>query len=139
MSFSFLLGMLAFCICSFVSVNGFGFALEGAWCSLDRIYYDFKNGQLKESYPRWIGLKKLSEMIENFNSFEGAIRNSKGQQLDQGEYDAAFNELKEKNEDNYFKYDKRYEKIKVSYSELKEAIGKNEENEKDNKKPIEEA
>ena len=45
-SFIFLLGMLACCISACVTVNRFGFALDGALCSLDRIYYDFKNGQL---------------------------------------------------------------------------------------------
>lgn len=46
MSFSFLLGMLACCISGCVSVNRFGFALEGAWCAVDRIYYDTINGEL---------------------------------------------------------------------------------------------
>ena len=51
-SFSFLLGMLGCCISAFVSINRFGFALDGALCSFDRIYYDFKNGQLKDSSPK---------------------------------------------------------------------------------------
>ena len=72
-SFTFLLGMLSFCICAFVSVNRFGFALEGAWCSLDRIYYDFKNGQLKASPPRWIGLQELKKALDSFQIFEASI------------------------------------------------------------------
>ena len=72
-SFTFLLGMISFCICAFVSVNRFGFALEGAWCSLDRIYYDFKNGQLKASPPRWIGLQELKKALDSFQIFEASI------------------------------------------------------------------
>ena len=74
MSFSFLLGILACCISAFVSVNRFGFALEGAWCAVDRIYYDSKYGQLKTSDPKWEGfsnLNTISEIIYNFyDSFE---------------------------------------------------------------------
>ena len=53
MSFTFLLGILACCISAFVSVNRFGFAIEGTWCALDRIYYDIINGQLTENQPKW--------------------------------------------------------------------------------------
>ena len=47
MSFSFLLGILACCISSFVSVNRFEYAVNGVLCSIDRIYYDTKNGELQ--------------------------------------------------------------------------------------------
>ena len=33
---------------AFVMVNRFGFALNGAMCALDRIYYDTLEGQLKK-------------------------------------------------------------------------------------------
>ena len=56
-SFSFLLGMLGCCISAFVSINRFGFALDGALCALDRIYYDFKNGELKNTNPKWPGFE----------------------------------------------------------------------------------
>ena len=46
MSFIFLLGILACCISGCVSVNRFGFALNGAWCAVERIYFDSKNGEL---------------------------------------------------------------------------------------------
>lgn len=105
-SFTFLLGMLAFCICAFVSVNRFGFALEGAWCSLDRIYYDFKNGQLKESYPKWIGLIAIKETLNDFNTFENTI-NQTNTELKPTKWD---------NVDEY--YVSRYEKIYNSYNEL---------------------
>ena len=60
MSFSFLLGILACCISAFVSVNRFGFALEGAWCAVDRIYYDSLYGQLKTSEPKWEGFAQVN-------------------------------------------------------------------------------
>ena len=65
MSFSFLLGILACCISAFVSVNRFGFALEGAWCAVDRIYYDSIYGQLKTSDPKWEGFSHV-ETISNY-------------------------------------------------------------------------
>ena len=58
-SFTFLLGMLACSISACVTINRFGFALDGALCSLDRIYYDFRNGTLKETNPRWAGFDEL--------------------------------------------------------------------------------
>ena len=53
MSFTFLLGILACCISAFVSVNRFGFAIEGTWCALDRIYYDIIYGQLPKGGGYW--------------------------------------------------------------------------------------
>ena len=129
MSFSFLLGMLAFCICSFVSVNRFGFALEGALCSLDRIYYDVKNGQLKESSPKWIGLKELNNILDNIKGFETSIGKNelpskREQEGEENEYIKLSSE-----EDNskignydYNEYISLYIKIYVSYGELKNYI-----------------
>ena len=75
MSFSFLLGILACCISAFVSVNRFGFALEGAWCAVDRIYYDSLYGQLKNSEPKWEGFDKINEISENLYKFYNNIPN----------------------------------------------------------------
>ena len=63
MSFTFLLGVLACCISAFVSVNRFGFAIDGAWCAVDRIYYDIKYGQLKTTQPKWEGFNNLTNII----------------------------------------------------------------------------
>ena len=63
MSFIFLLGILACCIAGCVTVNRFGFALEGARCALDRIYYDSIDGQIKVDEPKWKGFVKLSKML----------------------------------------------------------------------------
>ena len=76
MSFTFLLGVLACCISAFVSVNRFGFAIDGAWCAVDRIYYDIKYGQLKTTQPKWEGFKNLTKIIENFNTFISSIPNA---------------------------------------------------------------
>ena len=85
MSFTFLLGILACCISGCVSVNRFGFALDGAWCAFDRIYYDTINGEIKgppyssDNYEeegfkhiddnRWKGLKTdYSDQVKGLQS-----------------------------------------------------------------------
>ena len=68
-SFTFLLGMLAFCIAGFITTRRFGFALLGSWCSFDRFYYDSLNGQIKPTYPKWEGLSKLSNLLTKFRNF----------------------------------------------------------------------
>ena len=73
MSFSFLLGVLACCISAFVTVNRFGFALEGAWCAVDRIYYDSFYGQLKDSNHKWKGIDKTLSIFENIIELCDAI------------------------------------------------------------------
>ena len=73
MSFLFLLGILACCISAFVTVNRFGFALEGAWCAFDRIYYDALYGQLIENGERWEGLKNTKTILTNIASFTSSI------------------------------------------------------------------
>ena len=74
--FSFLLGILACCISGFVIVNRFGFALEGARCAFDRIYYDALNGQLKINQPRWEGYTETKNMslaeFKRLNEFGSA-------------------------------------------------------------------
>ena len=76
MSFTFLCGMLACCISGCVSVNRFGFAIEGAWCALDRIYYDSLNGQLKTTEPKWKGFANTYEILTRFNNFLTKLRGS---------------------------------------------------------------
>ena len=111
-SFSFLLGMLAFCISAFVSVNRFGFALEGVWCSLDRIYYDFTNGQLKESDPKWIGLTNLNNILNKFLDFENSIK----------EYspNTNFDDFSQLFED--FTENQLYQKLSKSFNDLRDLI-----------------
>ena len=77
MSFSFLLGILACCISAFVSVNRFGFALEGAWCAVDRIYYDSLYGQLKNSEPKWEGFDKITNISTSLFHFYNYIKTKK--------------------------------------------------------------
>ena len=69
MSFSFLLGILACCVSAFVSANRFGFALEGAWCAVDRVYYDSLYGQLKTSEPKWEGMENVTTISNNLAEF----------------------------------------------------------------------
>ena len=50
-------------------MNRFGFALEGARCAFDRIYYDALNGQLKINQPRWEGYTETNNNIINIREF----------------------------------------------------------------------
>ena len=61
MSFSFLLGILGCCISGFISGNRFGYAIEGTWCALDRIYYDIIEGPIVKSDQKWKGLPGTDE------------------------------------------------------------------------------
>jgi len=67
--FCFLWGIIACCVSAFVTVNRFGFALEGSRCAVDRIYYDSKYGQLKTSQPRWEGFDNISRILNYFDIF----------------------------------------------------------------------
>ena len=69
MSFSFLLSILACCISAFVTVNRFGFALNGAMCAFDRIYYDTLNGKLKKNGEKWEGLKNTTDILGYIKDF----------------------------------------------------------------------
>ena len=69
MSFTFLLGVLACCISACVTVNRFGFAIDGARCAVDRIYYDSKYGQLKTTYPKWEGFTNTTKLLKNIHLF----------------------------------------------------------------------
>jgi len=67
--FCFLWGVIACCVSAFVTVNRFGFALEGSRCAVDRIYYDSKYGQLKMSQPRWEGFEDIYKILNYFDIF----------------------------------------------------------------------
>ena len=67
LSFIFLLGILACCIAGFVSVNRFGFAVEGSWCAVDRIYYDIYNKPLSKKYKDCNGIIKDGEQKIKIN------------------------------------------------------------------------
>ena len=73
MSFIFLLGILASCIAGCVSVNRFGFALEGARCAVDRMYYDSMNGQLKIDEPKWRGFTNQILILGNISNFVTSV------------------------------------------------------------------
>ena len=66
MSFSFLLGILGCCISGFISGNRFGYAIEGTWCALDRIYYDIIEGPIVKSDQKWKGLPGTDEKTIGF-------------------------------------------------------------------------
>ena len=71
----FFLGVLACCISAFVTVNRFGFALQGTWCGISRMYYDSKFGQLKLNTPRWEGFTNITNILDQLNKFSESIYN----------------------------------------------------------------
>ena len=73
--FSFLLGISACIVSAFTTINRFGFALEGARCAVDRIYYDTIYGQLKNTKPRWEGFNNNKNIIEYFEKFYTFVSN----------------------------------------------------------------
>ena len=78
MSFTFLLGILACCISAFVTVNRFGFAIDGVWCAVDRIYYDSRFGQLKQTSPKWEGFGNTTNILSNISDFLNNIKGENG-------------------------------------------------------------
>ena len=129
MSFIFLLGILACCIAGCVSVNRFGFALEGARCALDRIYYDSVNGQLNQidgEEPKWKGFSNLIQILKKFysksnsNPSEGFIEKVK----DSYNYDETLDSLTENQNHwkNKYSFSEEDNKYYSKYSEMKSSF-----------------
>ena len=64
-SFSFLCGLTACGISGIVTTVRFGKIVRAVQCAYERVYYDLQYGQLKDSFPRWEGLKNISKKVEN--------------------------------------------------------------------------
>ena len=122
MSFSFLLGILACCISAFVTVNRFGFALEGSWCAVDRIYYDSLYGQLKDSNPKWEGLKRANVTLTNIQKLCTEINVVWEYKKDYFPSDVDGQENEEKKEEEKEKNNLKI-KIAVSLNQLKSSYG----------------
>ena len=73
LSWVFFCGILACIIAGFVSANRLGFALNGIQCAYERIYYDSINGQMKDSYPKWMGFKNANDTINLFKNILGKL------------------------------------------------------------------
>ena len=107
--------MLACCIAAVVSINRFGFALDGILCALDRIYYDFKYGQIKEQEPKWKGFEIIQGLVKNLDNFRIAISSS-SIILEKGKRDGDDNEyITFGNDGNNKEYKLRYKKIYESW------------------------
>ena len=63
LSFSFFCGLTACGISGIVTVVRFGKIVNAVQCSYERVYYDLKYGQLKDSYPRWEGISNNTEKL----------------------------------------------------------------------------
>ena len=108
-SFIFALGILACCIAGFVTTNRFGFALEGSRCAFTRLYYDSKYGQLKETYPKWEGFKKILHYYDDFEKFQKIFNNTKKLNYDYREKTKYFMKTNE-NDYKYYLFDGYYSK-----------------------------
>ena len=65
LSWIFFCGLLACGIAGFVTANRYGFALYGAQCAYERIYYDSLYGQQKQTNPRFEGFENITNNITN--------------------------------------------------------------------------
>ena len=74
-AFIFLCGIIACCISGFVTTHRFGKMARAVKCAYERIYYDSKFGQMKDSSEKWEGLEIYSQKLGNsqnlLNNVEG--------------------------------------------------------------------
>ena len=74
-AFIFLCGIIACCISGFVTTHRFGKMGRAVKCAYERIYYDSKFGQMKDSSEKWEGLEIYSQKLGNsqnlLNNIEG--------------------------------------------------------------------
>ena len=57
------------------------------WCAVDRIYYDSKFGQLKQTYPKWEGFDNTKNILSNISKFVTTIVPSKTETICDGDED----------------------------------------------------
>ena len=74
-SFSFLCGLTACGISGIVTTVRFGKIVRAVQCAYERVYYDLQYGQLKDSFPRWEGLKNISEKVGNSKKLMDGLAN----------------------------------------------------------------
>ena len=65
----FYFGMIACCISGYVFVYRFKIDLAGATCAFEKLYWDMKEGQLREEYPKWDGLDSIGEKLNTLSEF----------------------------------------------------------------------
>jgi hypothetical protein len=65
----FYFGMIACCISGYVFVYRFKIDLAGATCAFEKLYWDMKEGQLREEYPKWDGLDSIGEKLNILSEF----------------------------------------------------------------------
>ena len=124
---SFLIGILVCCISGCVSAVRFGWAIEGAWCGLDRLYYDSLNGQLKDTDPKWKGFQNAYEVLDNLTKFKNDIKNNENNinlpledfRYDECSLDGDNQVITEDYWEKAFEYVNRFNKILTSLNELK--------------------
>ena len=104
-SFSFLLGILACCISSFISVNRFEYAINGALCAIDRIYFDTITGELERNTDKFNDGD--DEKDERWSGVSG-----------HGDVSTDIEKIRDKFEKTNYKYIKKAKLIKICLGEL---------------------
>ena len=69
-SIIFFMGCLACSISAFVYAHKFENYLDGAICGVERIYYNMKDGQIKEKGENWLGLTKIPTILEQISQLD---------------------------------------------------------------------
>ena len=71
--FIFFSGVIACCIAGFVTANRYGFCTYAVQCAYERIYYDIKNGQIKNTLPKWGGINETQSKLSELNNINNVL------------------------------------------------------------------
>ena len=71
--FIFFSGVIACCIAGFVTANRYGFCTYAVQCAYERIYYDAKNGQIKNTLPKWGGINDTQAKLSELNNINNVL------------------------------------------------------------------
>ena len=71
--FIFFSGVIACCIAGFVTANRYGFCTYAVQCAYERIYYDTKNGQIKNTLPKWGGINDTQAKLSELNNINNVL------------------------------------------------------------------
>ena len=103
---AFIISIACFLGCFSCSISAFVYShqyenyLDGALCGVERIYYDIKDGQVKENGENWLGLAKISNVLEQIYNLNLPPYNYENFDFDIGEDDLiGNNNFNEKIED----------------------------------------
>ena len=91
-SIIFSLGCIACSISGFVYAHRYSNYLDGATCGIERIYYDMKDGQIKENNEKWFGFSKIIPVLEEVEGLDFSQINYEELNFNIGEDDTIGNQ-----------------------------------------------